>query len=123
MYSIQFPRMVSNTNALLVQDHEATVQNLKLALLSEKNTLLGDPYFGTNLKRFTYEQNNQILRDLVIDDIYTAIIDFMPQIRVSRSDITVTSDRAKIHANIRATNLIDYTTDLYNINLTELEEM
>lgn len=123
MYSIQFPRMVSNTNALLVQDHEATVQNLKLALLSEKNTLLGDPYFGTNLKRFTYEQNNQILRDLVIDDIYTAIIDFMPQIRVSRSDITVTSDRAKIYANIRATNLIDYTTDLYNINLTELEEM
>lgn len=123
MYSIQFPRMVSNTNTLLVQDHEATVQNLKLALLSEKNTLLGDPYFGTNLKRFTYEQNNQILRDLVIDDIYTAIIDFMPQIRVSRSDITVTSDRAKIYANIRATNLIDYTTDLYNINLTELEEM
>lgn len=123
MYSIQFPRMVSNTNALLVQDHEATVQNLKLALLSEKNTLLGDPYFGTNLKRFTYEQNNQILRDLVIDDIYTAIIDFMPQIRVSRSDITVTSDRAKIYANIRATNLVDYTTDLYNINLTELEEM
>ena len=123
MYSIQFPRMVSNTNALLVQDHEATVQNLKLALLSEKNTLLGDPYFGTNLKRFTYEQNNQILRDLVIDDIYTAIIDFIPQIRVSRSDITVTSDRAKIYANIRATNLIDYTTDLYNINLTELEEM
>ena len=123
MYSIQFPRMVSNTNALLVQDHEATVQNLKLALLSEKNTLLGDPYFGTNLKRFTYEQNNQILRDLVIDDIYTAIIDFMPQIRVPRSDITVTSDRAKIYANIRATNLIDYTTDLYNINLTELEEM
>ena len=123
MYSIQFPRMVSNTNALLVQDHEATVQNLKLALLSEKNTLLGDPYFGTNLKRFTYEQNNQILRDLVIDDIYTAIIDFMPQIRVSRSDITVTSDRAKIYANIRATKLIDYTTDLYNINLTELEEM
>ena len=123
MYSVQFPRMVSSTNALLVQDHEATVQNLKLTLLSAKNTLLGDPYFGTNLKKYTFEQNNQILRDLVIDDIYTAIIDFIPQISVSRSDITITSDRAKIYANIKATNLLDYTTDLYNINLTDLDEV
>ena len=123
MNAVRFPKMFNSNKTAIGKDKEATEQNLKSLLASFKKTLLGDPYFGTNLKRFTYEQNNQILRDLVIDDIYTAIIDFMPQIRVSRSDITVTSDRAKIYANIRATNLIDYTTDLYNINLTELEEM
>ena len=122
MYSIAFPRMVSNTKTFVIQDHEATASNLKLLLASDKYSLLGDPYYGTNLKRLLFEQNNQILRDLVIDDIYTAIITFMPQIRVDRKDITVTSTRAAVHASIKATNLLDYTTDLYNINLTDSEE-
>lgn len=47
MYSINFPEMVSNVTTKLVSDHEATIQNLKLTLLSERNSLFGDPYFGT----------------------------------------------------------------------------
>lgn len=47
MYSIKFPDMVSSITSKLVSDHEATIQNLKLVLLSERNTLFGDPYFGT----------------------------------------------------------------------------
>lgn len=122
MYSIQFPKMVSNTNTNLVVDHDATASNLKLLLASDKFTLLGDPYFGTNLKRFMFEQNNLVLRDLIVDDIYTTIITFMPQIKLDRKDITVTSTRANVYANIKCTNLIDFKTDMYNINLTNLEE-
>lgn len=122
MYSIQFPNMVSNTSTNIVKDHEATASNLKLLLASDKYSTLGDPYYGTNLRRLLFEQNNQILRDLVIDDIYTAILTFMPQIKVSRNDITVTSSRAAVHAKIKAVNLLDYTTDLYNINLINSEE-
>lgn len=123
MYSINFPKMISNVNTLIIQDHEATASNLKLLLGSDKYSLLGDPYYGTNLKRLMFEQNNQIIRDLIIDDIYSAILTFMPQIKVDRKDITVTSTRASVHANIKALNLLDFTTNLYNINLTNSEEI
>lgn len=123
MHSIAFPDMVSNTNTYLVSDHDATLSNLKLLLLSDKYALLGDPYFGTSIKKLTFEQNNQVLKDLVIDDIYTAIATFMPQIMIDRKNITVTSDTASVYVNIKATNLLDFTVDTYNINLTQFEEI
>ena len=123
MYSINFPKMVSNVNSIVIKDHDATASNLKLLLGADKYSLLGDPYYGTNLKRLLFEQNNQIIRDLIIDDIYTAIITFMPQIKVDRKDIKVISNTANVQAQIKAINLLDYTTNLYNINLTDSEEM
>ena len=123
MYSIAFPNMVSKSNTKLYSDHDATLSNLKLLLLSDKYGLFGDPYFGTNLKKLLFEQNNLILRDLIIDEIYTAIITFMPQIVVKRKDITVTATRAAVQVQVKCTNLLDYQTDLYNINLTQTEEI
>ena len=70
--------MFTSSKTLLVSDHEATFQNLKLLLESERESLFGDPYFGVLLKRFLYEKNNLILRDLVIDEIYTAIKTYIP---------------------------------------------
>ena len=123
MYSLSFPEMVSNTSAKVIKDHDATASNLKLLLLSDKYSLFGDPYFGTSIKKLVFEQNNQVLKDLIIDDIYTAIATFMPQILIKRDDITVTSDMASVYVNIKATNLLDFTTDMYNINLTQFEEI
>ena len=51
MQSIKFPKMLSSTTANLVSDHEATAQNLVLLLRSDRQSLLGDPYYGTVLKR------------------------------------------------------------------------
>ena len=123
MYSLDFPNIFSNTKTNLIEDHEATYSNLRLLLLSEKTSLFGDPYFGTLLKRVLYEQNSVILQDLIIDEIYTAITIFMPQIRLKRSDITVTSDGVDVYATIRCINLTDYVTDLYTINLTTVDEV
>ena len=80
MYSINFPEMFNPAGTKLIQDHEATASNLRLLLASWKRSLLGDPYFGTNIKAFLYEQNNVILKDIIIDDIYVSIQQFMPQI-------------------------------------------
>nr|DAU15497.1 MAG TPA: baseplate wedge subunit [Caudoviricetes sp.] len=123
MKSIAFPIMLGNSSTNIIKDHDATSSNLKLLLLSDKTSLFGDPYFGTNIKKLIHDQNNIVLRDLVIDDIYTAITTFMPQIIVKRGDIKVTSDRSNVYVNIKCLNLIDYTTDLYNINLTSDEEI
>lgn len=122
MYSLAFPNMFSSSRVLLAKDHEATMNNLKLLLRSDKNGLFGDPYFGADLTKVIYMQNNIILRDLVVDSIYTAILTFMPQLKVSRDDITVYSKNYKLYAKIKATNLLDYTTDLYDILLTDTEE-
>ena len=123
MYSIAFPDMISNTNTKLVKDHDATASNLLLLLKSDKYSLLGDPYFGTSIKKLLFDQNNQVLKDVVIDDIYTAIATFMPQIMIDRKNITITSDLTNVYVNIKAVNLLDYSLNTYNINLTQFEEI
>ena len=121
MQSISFPKMFTNTTTKLLSDHEATVSNLRLLLLSEKNSFFGDPYFGTNIRKLIFEPNNVVLQDIVIDEIYTAILQFMPQVLVKRTDITIVQQGSDLFVTIRALNLLDYTTDLYNINLISYE--
>ena len=120
MYSLSFPEMFARdgTRTMLLENHNATFSNLRLVLLSTKNSLLGDPDFGSLLKSKLFEQNTPILQDLVIDDIYTTILTFMPQLSLKRSDIKVTSDDVDLFATIQCTNLIDYELDTYTINLT-----
>lgn len=121
MYSLSFPEMFAKNGdrTLLSEDHKATFSNLKLVLSSTKDSLFGDPEFGSNLKRRLFEQDTPILRDLIIDDIYSTIITFMPQLSLKRSDITVDSDGVDIYATIKCTNLIDYELDTYTINLMD----
>ena len=39
MYSIAYPNMFTTSRTLLAKDHEATMNNLKLLLRSDKNAL------------------------------------------------------------------------------------
>ena len=117
MYSFDFPNMLNGSHVALLKDEDATNSNIELALMSWKNSLFGDPYFGSNLKRFIYEQNNVILRDLVIDDIYLCLQQFIPQIYVDRRDITVDGQKDTLYATIKYTNIFDKTVNLYQIDL------
>lgn len=122
MKSIQFPEMFTRTVTNTVSDYDATLQNLKMLLWSEKGELFGDPYFGTGIKRYLYDQNDAVLVDILIDDIYTAIVLFMPQIRVERKDIKLfRSSKGKVTAKINALNKADFSTDMYEIVLLQAE--
>lgn len=123
MNAIKFPDMLNNNKANIIEGIEATAQNLKYLLLSNKSTLLGDPYFGANLQKLLYENNNVVLRDLVVDEIYTAISTFMPQIRVLRKNINVDSDGNRVIVDIKAQNLLDFSFAEYNVVLTNVEEL
>lgn len=123
MNAVRFPKMFNSNKTAIVRDKEATEQNLKSLLASFKKTLLGDPYFGSNLQKLLFEHNNVVLQDLVIDDVFSAINAFMPQIRVIRDNITVTSDGNSVIVNIRAQNLLDYTFSEYTLNLLTVEEL
>ena len=123
MNAVRFPKMFNSNKTAIVKDKEATEQNLKSLLASFKKTLLGDPYFGSNLQKLLFEHNNVILQDLVVDDVYSVINTYMPQIRVVRNNITVTSDGNSVIVNIRAQNLLDYTFSEYSLNLLTVEEL
>lgn len=117
MKSLQFPNLFSLNSTNTVTDFDATRQNLLLLLRSEKGELFGDPYFGIRLKRYLFDQNNLILRDIIIDEIYTQLALFMPQLIVNRNEIQVFADRAKLYCKFSAMNQANFTTDMYSLVL------
>lgn len=121
MYSFAFPTMLTNTRSALLSDLEAVRSNLKLTLQSERLSLFGDPFFGTQLKRLIFEQSHSIVVDLVVDEIYTTIITFIPQVYLSREDIELTTNGVDLFVTIRYVYLPNNTSDLYKINLTNYE--
>ena len=122
MNSINFPHLFVANATKVVKDKEASTQNLKLLLSCEKGEMLGDPSFGINLRKYFYEQNSFILEDLVVDEIYTAIKFFAPQINVQRSDIKIVRKKNKLVARIVGINRKDFTTNTYELALYQDEE-
>lgn len=122
MRSIKFPKMFGTSHTEVWEESEykkATEQNLKLNLLSARGELLGDPYFGMLLQQYMFDQNSFILRDILIDMIYTQVAIFIPQLKVERRDITIFQDRKRGHllCQIYGINRIDYTPNTYELLL------
>ena len=121
MYSIAFPEMFNASGTILLKDKEATMSNIKLLLASWKKSLFGDPYYGTNIKTFIHQQNNIILKDIIIDDIYVSLQQFIPQIALKRKDIEIINDGNDVYVTINCINKLDNEVNAYQINLTSDE--
>lgn len=122
MRSYKFPKMFRSTSSQIWKEDEygkATKQNVLLLLQSERGELECDPYFGILLKHYMFNQNSYILKDMLIDTIYTQIAIFLPQVRVSRNSINIISDktRGKLYCSFSGTNQIDYTHNTFNLLL------
>ena len=124
MYSLNWPNIFNKNNISisLLQDKEAIKSNLLLLLNSERSSLFGDPYFGTALKQAIFQPNNNIIVDLIIDELYTTICAYIPQIYLTRNDIEIKSDNINLYATLNVTYRLDNTSDLYMINLTNNTE-
>ena len=120
MYSLAWPNIFSTNNVStnLVEDKAAIKSNLLLLLNSERLSLFGDPYFGTALKQVIFQPNNNIIVDLIIDELYTTICTYIPQLYLTRNDIKIESNKTDLFATINVIYKIDNTSDLYHINLT-----
>lgn len=122
MRSFKFPKMFkSNTSQIWRADeyYRATKQNALLLLQSERGELECDPYFGILLKHYMFNQNSYILKDMLIDTLYTQIAIFLPQIRVTRNSIDIVSDKTKgrLYCKFSGINQIDYTHNTFNLLL------
>lgn len=122
MNSLAFPDMFKFSSTSVVKDREASAQDMKLLLASEKGEMFGDPFFGIRIKKYAFEQNNYVLKDVLIDEIYTQLQVFCPQLTVNRKDITITQRGARLVATIKGVNKIDFTTDTYQLELFQDEE-
>jgi hypothetical protein len=98
---------------------KATRQNAILLLHSERGELECDPYFGVLLKHYMFNQNSYILKDMLIDTIYTQIAIFLPQIKIARNSIDIVPDnlRGRLYCSFSGTNQIDYTHNTFNLLL------
>lgn len=122
MYSFSFPNMLGNSSSNMQSDKAAIRTNLQLLLNTERASLFGDPYFGTSLRKSLFEQSTAIVSDLLIDEIYTAIITFIPQVALDRKNITLYTDGKALYCEIYLTYLLDNTSDLYVIKMTESDD-
>lgn len=122
MNSIGFPEMFKSSATLVVKDRDASLQDLQLLLASEKGELFGDPFFGIRIKKYTFNQNNYVLRDILVDEIFTQVKVFAPQITVNRNDIKIIQKGNTLVTTIKGINKLDFTTDMYQLELFNDEE-
>ena len=71
MNCIGFPKMFNANSTIIKTGLDATKTCVHLLLSSEQGQLFGDPDFGVRIKRFAFEQNNYILRDIIIDELFS----------------------------------------------------
>ena len=122
MRSFKFPKMFNSNSSQIWREDEynkATRQNVLLLLQSERGELECDPYFGILLKHYMFNQNSYVLKDMLIDTLYTQIAIFLPQIKVSRNNIDIITDnqRGRLYCRFSGTNQIDYTHNTFNLLL------
>lgn len=119
MYSLDWPNIFSRTKTNLLQDKQAALNNLKLVLGSCKQQLLGDPFFGTQLRNYFFMPNSIWVRDLTIDTIYEAIKRYVPQIVTDRKNISIEQSQSVLYITIVFQYIIDKQLDTVNIELIE----
>ncbi len=122
MRSYKFPKMFksNSSNIWRADEHgKATKQNALLLLQSERGELECDPYFGILLKHYMFNQNSYILKDMLLDTLYTQIAVFLPQIKITRNAIDLTTDslKGRIYCKFSGINQIDYTHNTFNLLL------
>lgn len=124
MRSIKFPKMF-NTNSTRVWKSteylESTKQNTLVLLNCTRGELTCDPYFGLMLKKYMFDQNNYVLKDAIIDMIYTQLAIFIPQVKVNRENINIVQDneKGKLYCSFYGINQIDYQVNTYNLTLLD----
>jgi len=117
MNTISFPIMQKqHTN--LAKGRESIWQGLRLLLNTGIGELHSDPAFGCGVKDRLFKANDTFNRTMIKEDTYIAIKKFAPYVAVRREDIKVTSQSmATVTVEIKGTSLLDFTNNIYEIDI------
>lgn len=117
MISINFPKM-QNQHCVLAKDADAIRQGLYILLSTRVGEFWCDPAFGCNVRNRLFDANDVLTETLMIEDIYIAIKTFAPYVEVKRDDIQIQGrEIGKRTVRIRGVSLLDYTTNIYTIEI------
>ena len=122
MNSIEFPNMFESGTTKVLKEYDATMECIYLLFHSECGEMFGDPDFGVRLRRYIFDQNNYILRDILIDELYTKITTFCPQLILTRKDISIESIGNKLIGHITCRNDRNFQPNTYDIVLFKGDE-
>ena len=123
MYSIGFPTIFNGSTIKLYTDETAVKSNLRNLLGSNRGGLFGDPHFGTELKQVLWDQAHEdIVKELIRDEVYEAVLSYMPQTSIDRDTIGVEVENNVVRVTIRALNDLGIYSDLLEISLLNPEE-
>ena len=66
-----------------------------------------------------FNQNSYVLKDILIDVIYTQLAIFIPQLKIARNDIDIVTDNVKGQLTCRFSGVsqIDYSYNTFNLLL------
>ncbi len=118
MYSIAFPNIFNGSTIKLYKDEIAVKSNLRNLLGANRGGLFGDPHFGTALKQILWDQAHpDVARELIRDEVYEAILSYMPQTTIDRDAIGVEIEDNVVKVTIRALNDLGIYSNLLEISL------
>jgi phage baseplate assembly protein W len=127
MRTIKFPKMFNSNSTNVWKGTEylsQTKQSAQLLLQTERGELFGDPYFGLLIRHYMFDQNDYVLRDVIIDMVYQQIALFLPQVKIDRNDIEIAQDRekGKLYVTFSGINQIDYQPNTYSLVMYDESE-
>jgi hypothetical protein len=116
--SITHPKMFSLTNGNTGLDSlDVSInRSISLILLTAKGEVFGNPEFGSDIRKFLFQNYNDNLKELIIDEIIESVSKWEDRIILSRNDITIEQNDLvlKIHISYTLTNSnIRGDTDVY----------
>ena len=116
--SITHPKMFSLINGNTETDSlDISInRSIALILLTAKGEVFGNPDFGSDIRKFLFQNYTDSMRDLLIDEIVESISNWEDRIVMNRSDISIEQDdlALKIHISYTLTNSnIRGDTDVY----------
>lgn len=122
--TISFPRIfnIITRRGQLSYGTDSINQCLELLLLTSRGELIGDPLYGTDLLKCTYEHNDSIMNDIIKNDIVSAISKYMSKIiSVSYDDISIINESNKVLITI--SYYINKTDSIGTYELVMLKEV
>ena len=123
MNSVSFPKVFRGNQTQIIEGTEATGTCLRLFISSEEGSLFGDPGFGVLLKKFTFDPNSSMLKELLRNELFEKIQLFFPQLTIlRRDDIKIKQDKQKISIKIKVINKIDFQPSTYDLQIFNEEE-
>lgn len=71
----------------MVSDVDDIIQSLKIILTTRKGERVTNPYFGCAMHDYLFDPINEITKNMIIDAIRMALIEYEPRIMIENIDV------------------------------------